>query len=204
MSTNELRLNISPQINSPGDRILGLLGLLAVASAPMLIAQFLIGGEGILSNSTWAAALGILYIGGWMCGAVGMFRQKAYGRTPAAKIVFTIQMILLTLALLFSVQETMGVSYDNGGGIFFGICDAGYPLSHLFMFVIGILTIRARIWKGAVKAAPLLVGAALPVTMLGGPVLGMLGGMLIFGGLVTIGLGIIGLKIFIHREHPLI
>ena len=200
MSTNELNLVANQKIKLPADKILGLLG---IVGAPMLLLQFLTGGIAqntiVQNNNPIVSALGILYIGGWMCGAIGMFRQKVYGEALAAKIVFALQMIFLTLAFLFSVQETYGITYENGG-VFFGVCDAGYPLSHLFMFVIGIFILRAKKWKGLTRFAPFFVGAALPLTMAVAGFVGFTAGMLLFSGLTTIGLGMIGYLVYSDRN----
>lgn len=197
MAINELTLDTKTKANVPVDKIFG---VLAILCAPTLLMQFLIGGieqnSSSPNNNLLVSALGVLYIGGWMLGAVGMFRQKLYGENLAAKIVFALQMIFLTLAFLFSVQETMSISYENGGGTFFFVCDMGYPASHLFMFVVGICVLLTRRWRGFTRFAPFAVGAALPVTMALGGFLGITLGMILFGGLTTLGLATIGWKIF--------
>jgi hypothetical protein len=200
MAANELSLALNQEKVTTGRRFLG---LLATICAPTLLIQSF--GTSFVGNSPSPvkqifAFLGVLYIGGWICGAIGMFRQKVYGTDKSRKIVFGIQIILLTLALLFSVQETAGISYENGGGTFFGVCDAGYPLSHLFMFVVGVFTWRAKVWTGFSRFAPLLVGAALPLTLSLMPLFGMVVGFFTFGCLTTIGLGTIGYKIYSSRE----
>lgn len=195
MAINELSLPLI-QSKSLTER---LLGIGAIIGAPMLLLQFFFGvvwkNTGNENYSPTIAMLGILYIGGWICGAIEMFRQKVYGENLGAKIVFALQMIFLSLAFMFSVQETLGINYKNGGGTFFFLCDMGYPASHLFMFIVGIMIIRARNWKGFTKYAPFLVALALPLTIATGWFLGMIGGMLLFGGLTMTGLGIIGRKI---------
>ncbi len=197
MASSEMSLVVNRRNNLSVDKIFG---VLAILFAPTLLMQFLIGGieqnSSSPNNASLVSALGILYIGGWMLGAVGMFRQKIYGETLAAKIVFSLQMIFLTLAFLFSIQETIGISYESGGGTFFFVCDMGYPASHLFMFVVGIFVLLAKRWHGLSRFAPFAVGAALPVTMALGGYLGITLGMILFGGLTTIGLAAIGWKIF--------
>jgi hypothetical protein len=111
------------------------------------------------------------------------------------KIVFVIQITLLSCALLYSVMEVFGYSYQNGG-LIFAIADAGYPLSHLFMNVVGIFVVRAKIWRGLPKFAPFTVGIALPVTM----ALFAIGYINIagvfFGIMTTVGLGAIAFTIY--------
>lgn len=195
MSTNQLELTADLKTGAIDNRIFGLLGIIG---APMLLLQFLLGNRGMNAEggdaNAWIALLGVLYIGGWICGAIGMFRWRVYGEGKGSKVVFVIQMILLLLALMFSVFETFGATYENGG-ILFAVFDAGYPLSHLFMIVVGIFTIRAGKWKRFSKFAPLLVGIALPLTFALMPLFGMNVGIFTFGGLTAIGLGIIGYTI---------
>ena len=196
MSTNQLELIAGLKTGAIDNRIFGLLGIIG---APMLLLQFLLGNRGMNAEggdtNAWIALLGVLYIGGWLCGAIGMFRGRAYGEGKGSKIVFIIQIILLLLALMFSVLETFGVTYASGG-VLFAVFDAGYPLSHLFMIVVGIFTIRAGKWRGFSKFAPLLVGIALPLTLGLMPLLGEKIGVVSFGSLTAIGLAVIGFTVF--------
>lgn len=196
MTVSETKLTIPHKKSA---RLNQISGILAMTGAPMLLIQFLTGGREMSADgagaSTTVALLGVLYIGGWMAGAIAMFRQKVYGGRLSAKIVFVLQMTLLTLALMFSVLESFGVSYENGG-LLFAVADAGYPLSHLFMIVVGIFTIRAGKWKNFSKFAPLLVGIALPLTLGLMPVLGEQIGIILFGTLTALGLSVTGYRIY--------
>ena len=199
MSTNQLELTPDLKTGAIENRIFG---LLAIIGAPMLLLNFLLGTRGMNAEggerNALIALLGVIYIAGWICGAIGMFRARVYGESKGSKIVFSLQITLLSLALMFSILETLGVTYENGG-ILFAIFDAGYPLSHLFMIVVGIFTIRAGKWRGFSKYSPLLVGIALPLTLALMPLFGMNFGIFTFGGLTAIGLGTIGYRVF--REH---
>lgn len=196
MSTNQIELTADLKTSAIDNRIFGLLGMIG---APMLLLQFLLGNRGMNAeggdSNAWIALLGVLYIGGWVCGAIGMFRGRVYGERRGSKIVFAIQIILLLLALMFSVLETFGVTYENGG-VLFAVFDAGYPLSHLFMIVVGIFVLRARKWQGLLKFAALLVGIALPLTLGLMPLLGEKIGAVSFGSLTAIGLAVIGFTVF--------
>jgi hypothetical protein len=200
MAVNAINLPVGQAKILAGNR---LFGLLAIFGAPMLLLQFLFGGENSnpANGSPAIALLGVFYIGGWICGAIGMFRNKIYGETKASRIVFVAQMIFLILALMFSIQESIGVSYENGGGLFFGICDAGYPLSHLFMIVVGIFVLRSKVWTGWTRFAPFLVGAALPLTLTLVPFFGKGVGVFSFAGLTTLGLGTIGYSVYSARRQ---
>lgn len=197
MSVNELNLPAAMQENSFfGNRPLGILALIG---APMLLIFILFGNLDAGADKTPAERLmcltGVLYMGGWMCGAIGMRRLRATGGGLSSKILFIIQITLLSCALVFSVMEVGDYNFRNGG-VIFAVADAGYPLSHLLMNVVGIFVLRAKVWQGWSKFAPFLVGIALPVTMAS-----MWSGYpnfagYFFGAMTTIGLGIIGYKVY--------
>ena len=199
MAANQLELVADSKTVALNNRIFG---LLALVGAPMLLLQFLLGTGGMNAEggerNAWIAMLGVLYVGGWMFGAIGAFRERAYGEGKGSKIVFVLQIVLLSLALMFSVFETFGATYENGG-VLFAVFDAAYPLSHLFMIVVGIFVLRARSWRGFSKFAPFVAGFALPLTLGLMPVFGVKIGVVTFGALTATGLGTIGLTVFRKR-----
>jgi hypothetical protein len=172
-----------------------ILGILCVIGAPMLLMQFILNPGGVTEltvSGRIVAFLGVLYMGGWLAGAVGIRRLRVTGNGLGSKIAFIIQTVGLFLATVFSVLDTLGFNHENGGLIFL-ITDIAYPFSHLFMIVVGIMTLRAQVWRGFPKFAPLMVGVALPLTLASAAVVGMSVGVFLFGGLTTIGLTTIGL-----------
>jgi len=192
MSVNEINLPIRQENLAVGNRVLGLLGIIG---APMMLIFFMFGNMDGSAPKTPEERLmcmtGVFYMGGWICSAVGMRRLRATGDRLGGKIVFIIQITLLSFALLFSVMEVGGYDFRNGG-LLFALADAGYPLSHLFMNVVGIFVVRAKVWQGLPKFAPFLVGITLPVTL----ALMAIGYVNVagffFGGMTTSGLAIIG------------
>jgi hypothetical protein len=196
MFTNKLALPLQNESFTVNNR---LLGTLAIISAPMMLLFFMFGNMDGNAPKMWKDQLlsltGILYIGGWLAGAVGMRRLRVTGDGRAAKIVFIIQITLLSFALLFSVMETCGYNYENGG-LLFSVADAGYPLSHLFMIVVGVFVKRTKIWKGMQANAPFLVGLALPLFLVLSMVIGTKIGGFGFGCLTAIGLAIIGYTVY--------
>lgn len=196
MSVNEMSLPVNRENFALPTRALGLLGMIG---APMLFIFIMFGSIDAAAPKTLKDQIisltGVFYIGGWIFGAVGMRRLRVTGDRLGGKIVFIIQITLLSFALLYSVMEVFGYSHENGG-LIFALADAGYPLSHLFMNVVGIFVFRAKVWQGLPKFAPFLVGIALPVTMssfwLGYP---SFAGYF-FGSMTTIGLGAIGWKLY--------
>jgi hypothetical protein len=143
-------------------RLLGTLGMLA---GPMLLvgallSPFGLGADG--QNSRTMGVLGVIYIGGWICSAVAMRMLRVTGRGAGGKAAFVIQIIGLSLALLFSVQEIINPNPDSRS-LLFNITDAAWPLSHLFMLVVGALVLRAGVWRGWRRLPPFLCGLALPI-----------------------------------------
>jgi hypothetical protein len=196
MSVNEMNLPVRPRSLAVGNCLLGLLGMIG---APMMLIFFMFGNTDGSAPKTLEERLicltGVFYMGGWICSAVGMRRLRVTGNGLGGKIVFIIQITLLSLALLYSVMEAGGYNFLNGG-LLFAIADAGYPFSHLFMNVVGIFVVRAKVWQGLPKFAPFPVGIALPVTL----ALMALGYVSLagffFGTMTTAGLAIIGFKVY--------
>lgn len=177
MVTERIELPAAARGTSQGPRLLGTIG---VFGAPMLLLSGLIyslGPEG----GAWAlvaSVLGMLYLIGWAASAAGMRRLKVAGRLSGA--VFAVQLVGLSLALIFNVLE---VARANPETLFFRITDLAWPVSHLFMLVVGTLVLAARVWRGWRSWAPLLCGLALPIffgarPLLGGQVAGLLFGVL--------------------------
>ena len=158
MSTNELTVPVPRSGVLVTDRVLGTLGMLA---GPMMLAEILFFGFTQHGSNRVIGVLGTVYIAGWFCSAVGMRRARVTGDGALGKGAFVMQIVGLLLAFLWSVQEITYSGADRGG-VFYGVTDAAWPLSHLFMLVIGILTLRAGVWKGWRRFAPLVVGLALP------------------------------------------
>lgn len=191
MAVSRIEIRINETDFSYINRILG---VLCLVGAPMLLAQFTFNPGGVTELTTSGriiAFLGVLYMGGWLAGAIGMRRLRVTGNGMGSKIIFIIQVIGLSLATMFSVLDTLGYNHENGGLIFL-ITDMAYPFSHLFMIIVAIMTIKAGIWKGFSRIAPLLVGIAFPLTVAFASIAEMQTGVLLFGGLTTIGLLTIG------------
>lgn len=172
-----------------------LLGGIALIGAPMLLLSFLLGATDSDKPKTITDQLisitGVLYMIGWIAGAIGMRELRLIGQGIGSKVVFVVQVALLGMGLIFSVMETMGYSTVNGG-LVFKITDVGYPLGHLWMIVVGITVLLAKTWSGPSKFAPLLVGVALPVSVLLGIRTGSGVGLILFGIMTMVGFGIIG------------
>lgn len=180
MSTNGLVMPAPRDGVLVTNRFLGTLGMLA---APMMLAEMLLFGFTQHGSNRVIGVLGAIYIAGWACSAVGMRRSRVYGDGALSKGVFVVQLAGLLLAFLWSLQEVFHSGADRGG-LFYGVTDAAWPLSHLFMVFIGVLTVKAKVWRGPRRFAPLLAGLALPVAVAAAAVAGR-GAMGIAFGVMT-------------------
>ena len=141
-----------------------LLGTAGIVAAPMMLLVGLYYYFWQISNvksTPMIGLLGIIYIAGWTCTAVGMRWLGVTGTGTASTVAFVVQVIGLTLAGMFSLQEIFWFEFLEGSS-FFSLTDAAWPLSHLFMLVIGGLVVHAGVWKGWRRAAPFICGLALP------------------------------------------
>jgi hypothetical protein len=110
------------------------------------------------------STLGLLYLIGWACSAIGLRRLRAYGSGTLANALFAIQLAGLVLAATEQVLElTHRMPPENSWQ--FAVVDLPWPISHLYMLVIGIGVIVAKRWTGWRRFAPLACGLALPLSM---------------------------------------
>ena len=197
MAVNEMNLNVSAETVSV-NRLLGVLGMIG---APMLLLETILRMANVLPQNTDNALVGfveMIYIGGWIALAFGMRRLRVTGNRLGSKIVFGLQMFGLILAFLFSVQVLFGANFEKPDAtLFFKICDLGFPFSHLFMIVIGVMVWRANIWRGWLQIAPFLVGIVLALFMSGlGALVEFSQVALIFAASTAIGLFSLALAVF--------
>jgi uncharacterized membrane protein YhdT len=183
MSVKDLVLPAARRDVLVTNRLLGSLGMLA---APMMLAEMKIFGFKQHGSNRVIGVLGMIYVSGWMCTAVGMRRRSATGACPLNKGVFAIQIVGLLLALSWSLQQIIYPDISMSG-IFFRVTDAAWPLSHLLMVVVGVLTLRAGVWTGWRRFAPFLVGLALPAGIAAASVAGESAMGITFAALTTIG-----------------
>lgn len=141
-------------------RLLGALGM--IGSVGLLLEGLLTGFQQ-QADSPLVGAVELLYIGGWMCSVAGLYRLNATGSRAAGKALLIIQLVGLALAAGFALFAfAPSASRD---GLLYNLMDAAWPLSHLFMIVVGIAALRAKRLTGWRRIAPLLCGLALPLFM---------------------------------------
>lgn len=145
-------------------RTLKILGTLGVIGAPMLLIEFIIRALGYASETNNVKILGVLetlYLGGWICSAVAMRMLRAMGRGKLSASLTVIQIMMLMLALGFTLHDVIRPQAD-AETLFLNIADAAWPLSHIFMLVVFARVRTAGVWQDWRKFAPLVCGLALP------------------------------------------
>jgi hypothetical protein len=178
MAVDQINLPVGKQETALSNRLLGTLGIVA---APMLFVEGMlhIYGYGDGPNARLIGLLGIIYLAGWACSLTGMRQLRATGQGALSKAIFIIQLIGLTLAFLFNVQEMFHLNTDS---LIYQVTDIAWPASHTFMLVTGVLVLTAKVWRGWRTVTPFLCGLALPAffatsALLGREVAGFIFGM---------------------------
>lgn len=138
-----------------------------MAGALMLLAEGLLRGSDARVAGPSTGTFELLYLGGWGCSLLGMWYSGATGRGRSGRVVLAIQGIGLSLAALFTIWEAWTAGRVTSSALY-EVTNAAWPLSHLFMIVVGIATLRAGVWRGWTRFTPLLCGLALPVSILAG------------------------------------
>ena len=159
MAVDEISLPMTKAESFSSTRLLGTLGMIA---SPMLFAEGMLYtlGYGESPNARWIGLLGLIYLTGWACSLTGMRRLRATGNGALSTVFFVTQLTGLFLAFLFNMQEITGSNPDT---LFFRITDIAWPASHVLMLILGVLVLRAQVWRGWRTIAPFLCGLALPV-----------------------------------------
>jgi hypothetical protein len=167
-------------------------GVIAILCAPFLYIDF---ATSVPNVTTWKTGLfGFIYMLGWMYSIVALRRMEILGRTRWAKIAFTVQLSLLTLAQCWNIWVIVGSGPDN---ILFRILDACWPLSNIWMLAIGITAVRAKKLQGWKRFIPLFVGLWFPVTVIPAMVTGY---FVLAGPYSAIAFALLGLVVFKANE----
>ena len=151
-----------------------LLGTIAMICAPaLLIEGLLLRGQ---ENAVITGIASMIFMAGWICSNIGMWRMRATGTGTWGRAVLLIQLVGLVLAFMFGFFEATGLLGRES--IVFNITDAAWPLSMLWMIVVGITVIRAKRLSGWQRFVPLLCPFWLPLAILGTIAFGETGGFL--------------------------
>jgi len=149
------------QINQmkPSNKMLGLCGMVA---APFLTFQLLAGQAADAYNTSLGGFFDLVYMVGWMCSIVGLMRLQAAGFRKNSQLLFYIQLAFLCVANVWNIWVIIDPTNNS---TFFYILDLFWPLSNVFMLVIGIVIAVKGVLKGWRRYVVLIVGLWLPAAL---------------------------------------
>jgi hypothetical protein len=176
-----------------------LLGTLGILGSPMLLLEGLYVGFQQHGTDQFIGLLGVIYMTGWACSILGLRSLKAAGTGWGGNVVLMIQLIGLFLAAVWAGYHVVIPNPDTES-LLYQLTDLSWPLSHIFMNVVGVAVLRARVWTGWRRFVPFLGGLALPLALLTAPVAGEVAMGVIFGLLTTTAFASLGYAVRSSHE----
>ena len=140
------------------NRVLGVIGMIC---APAMLG-FMLGGE---ENALITGIASMVFMAGWICSNIGMQRMRATGTCTWGRAVLVIQLVGLVLAFIFGFIEATALLDENN--IIWVVTDLAWPLSMLWMVVVGVTVIVAKQLSGWQRFVPVLCPVWLPLAALG-------------------------------------
>ncbi|PLS84708.1 MAG: hypothetical protein CYG60_16535 [Actinobacteria bacterium] len=154
-----------------------ILGTIAMICAPaLLIEDLLLQGQ---ENALTTGIASMIFMAGWICSNTGMRRMRAAGTGKWGRALLQIQLVGLVLAFMFGFFEATGLLGRDS--IIFNITDAAWPLSMLWMLVVGIAVIRTKRLSGWQRFVPVLCPLWLVLAIAGSAAFGDAGGLIGLG-----------------------
>ena len=137
------------------------LGTIAMICAPALLVEAILlrGGE----NPVITGVASMVFMAGWICSNTAMRRMRAAGTGKWGRTALLIQLVGLVLAFAFGFFEAAGLLGRES--VVFNVTDVAWPLSMLWMLVVGVTVIFARRLSGWQRFVPLLCGLWFPLGM---------------------------------------
>jgi hypothetical protein len=106
----------------------------------------------------------MVFMAGWICSNIGMWRMRATGTGKWGRAVLLVQLVGLGLAFMFGFFEATGLLGRES--LVFNITDAAWPLSMLWMIVVGVSVLVAKRLLGWQRLVPLLCPLWLPMAII--------------------------------------
>jgi hypothetical protein len=146
----------------------------------------------------------MLFMLGSFCSLVGLWRVAATGTRWWGRVVLAIQLALVVLAFLFGLFEATGLLGEDS--IIWTVTDIAWPVSMVFMLIVGFAAAVARRLPAPQRFAPLLCGFAFPITMLivtaSGMAMGDTSSGVIFFSMTTVFWGFMALTVQQSEAAP--
>jgi hypothetical protein len=154
--------------------------------APAMLVEALIPGGNETPIVVGTASM--VFMIGSLCSHIGLWRIAATGRNWWGRAVLGLQITLVSLAFLFGLFEATSLLAEDNP--LFIITDMSWPISMLFMLVVGITAAVVGRLAGWRRFAPLLCGLAFPLSILitmalGGDMQSQIAGLIFFGMLAA-------------------
>lgn len=118
-----------------------------------------------LQSTPLTNVLGLLYLLGWALSAIGMAQLAAACNRRLALIAIGLLGIGLLLAASQQIAE-LTKSEALLHSSFYVVFDLAWPLSHLYMLVLGIIVFKAQVMSGWRRVTPSGCGLVLLVSLL--------------------------------------
>src|SRR3712207_2455959 len=110
-----------------------------ICAPALLIEGLLLRGQ---ENAPITGIASMIFMTGWICSNIGMWRLRATGTDNWGRAVLLIQLVGLLLAFLFGLFEATGLLGNES--FIFNVTDAAWPLSMLWMIVMGVTVNRGE------------------------------------------------------------
>ena len=137
------------------------LSTIAVLTAPFLCIELVYVDHSTSFTPVATGILGLIYMIGWMSSVYIL--KGLHDHIPGSQYFFGAQLIFLTLAQIWNVLVI--IQYEPTAPLY-SITDIFWPISNVFMLVLGIAIIKWNVLKGFAKYATLIVGCWLPFSLL--------------------------------------
>lgn len=153
------------------------LGTIAMICAPaMLVEALVLRGQG---SDLIVGLASMVFMAGWICSNTVMRRVRPAGSGRWGRIALGVQLLGLSLAFMFGLFEATGLLGRES--LVFNVTDAAWPLSMLWMLVVGVSVIAAKRLAGWRRFVPLLCGFWFPIGMVAMIAFGDESGVIGFG-----------------------
>ncbi len=173
------------------------LGTIAMICAPaLLIEGLLLRGE---EDALITGIASMVFMAGWICSNIGMWRMRVTGTGRWSRAVLLVQLVGLVLAFMFGLFEAMGLLGRDS--IIFNITDAAWPLSMLWMLVVGATVIVAKRLPGWQRFVPVLCPFWLLLAILGSIAFGDTAGGFIGTGFAALLWALLGYVVLDSQER---
>lgn len=143
----------------PSIRTLGFIGIIG---APWIFIDFINNGlYDRFGLTSWSGVRGFLFITGWMCSIIGLYKLKAMGTKRWQKMIMIFQILFLILANCWNIIEIIA----PGAPLLDSVFNLAWPLAGVFMLVTGIVIFQAKQLTGWKRYIPVLAGLWFPQTI---------------------------------------